>query len=208
MALQTISSADASAIIDQALLGANAGKAITGPAPDTTALAPGPLPTDAPEDDEQLTPKQRKARAEAEQLRQAQEDMLGKEAAQRLADEQAAQEAREKTLLGAAEKLASAGKASARKTGDRIASLPTPGNLMVPLILLLAFFFILVTYNGSTRLQWLWLVLTNNAYVTPSAQGASAPSTLQPTGGSGPGPLVLALPASFSPSGMGGNPYS
>jgi len=208
MATTTLTTEDADAIIDAALLGPNQGKAI--PNPDSTGLPPGvglytPLDEQAPPPPE-LTKDQQK-------IQQAQADMLGKEAAAALAKEQADQRAREQTLIGQAEKLLNKSKAAAGSAGGQIAKLPTPGNLALPLVLLALFFFILLQFNGNTRLQWLWLVVTGNAYVTDTSQTSQAQSTPSTGSGGGPGALiapdlpfaVLHLPSS---NGMYGEAYS
>lgn len=63
-------------------------------------------------------------------------------------------------------------------TGVKIESLPTPGSLMLPLVVLLVFFFLLLPVNGHTRLVWIWLVITGNATIS----GVSNPTTI-PGGG-------------------------
>jgi hypothetical protein len=202
-----LTSEDANAIIDNALLNAQQGIPSTGQVPGESGVFPGPLPTDAPID-ENLTPEQKQARHDQEKIKDAQGDMLGEEQAAALAEEQAKQAEREKTLIGIGEKLLNQSKAAASGAGVKIAGIPTPGNLVTPLTLLVLFFFILILYNGHTRLQWLWLVLTNNAYVSTNAPGGG-------TGGGPPVPAqemligaIASLPA-FTPTGMsGGNPYS
>ncbi len=216
-----ISSADASSIIDSALADAQSGGKAAAGTPANPILLPSGDAADpiAPPPDAS-TPEQKKEAAEQAKIRKAREDLLGKEEADRLAEEEAKQAAHEATLMGIAEKLANAGKSTANNASVKIGAIPTPGNVGFPLVLLAIFFFILITYNGNTRLQWLWLVLTNNAYISAS-QGASTSST-----SSGPGPIApppevpvgggLApyslpiLPAfNINASGMlGGNPYS
>lgn len=54
----------------------------------------------------------------------------------------------------------------------RLSGLPTPGSLMLPLIVWLILFFLLVPVNGHTRFTWLWLTLTNNAAIQPGASSS------------------------------------
>lgn len=53
-------------------------------------------------------------------------------------------------------------------TKTQLESLPTPGSLLFPLIILLVFFLLLIPVNGHTRLVWIWLVLTGNAEISGS----------------------------------------
>ena len=194
MATIDMTSVDADNIIDTALMnaGPNGGKVITGPDPSENATMPGPLPTDDTVDEANLTPEQKKQRADQAKIAKAQNDMLGKEQAEAARREQADQAAREATLIGIAEKALQSGKSKASAAGVKIGNAPTPGSLGVPLAILIVFFFILITYNGNTRFQWLWLVLTNNAYVTPSSQSSSSSSSSStpPPTGSGNGPTI------------------
>lgn len=222
-----LTSADATAIIDGALLGASQGKPLSESLPPSeTPVQPGPLPTDEPivEDEADLTPEQKKERKEQEKIRQAQENMLGKEEAERIAEEQRKQREREQTLIGLADKALQASKGAASSAGVRIANMPTLGGIMFPLILLILFGFILITYGTHTRFQWLWLVLTGNASVT-GAQGSVAsfgtPSSSTPgsvasfgaTGGGPPNPAqetpIAAMSfAATTSGGMYGSPFS
>lgn len=67
--------------------------------------------------------------------------------------------------------------------GVRLAGLPTPGSLMLPLIILLIFFMLLLPVNGHTRFVWLWMVLTGDASIgqtsgsTPDVAGGTATGT-------------------------------
>ena len=67
-------------------------------------------------------------------------------------------------------------------TQVRLESLPTPGSIMFPLVVLLIFFFLLIPVNGHTRLVWFWLVLSGNAEIAVGGQsddstGDTTPST-------------------------------
>lgn len=202
MARAQLTSADATAIIDGALLGASQGKPLSESVPPAeNPVMPGPLPTDEPAVEEKdLTPEQKKAQADQKKIDKAQADMLGKEEADRLKEEEQKRIEREKTLIGLADKALQASKGAASGAGIRIANMPTPGDITFPLILLVLFFFILITYAGHTRIQWLWLTLTGNAYVTDQTAGAIA--------GGPSSPMVAALPVVTTGNGMYGSPFS
>lgn len=200
---------DADSIINNALASQNtAGGAATTVLPESV-LMPGPLPTDVSAAD--ATAAKPTESKEDAKIRKAQEDLLGKEAAKKLQDEQEAEAERQKTLIGLAERALQSGKDAASTANVKIGGIPTPGNLVVPLVLLMLFFFILITFNGHTRLQWAWLVLTNNAYITPSIQTGQ---TTGQTGNSGPdiptteSAMSAINVASARGSGMYGEPYS
>ena len=55
---------------------------------------------------------------------------------------------------------------SANEVGAAIGSVPIPGSLLLPMSILLLFFFALIPINGHTRLMWLWLVLSGNAHLS------------------------------------------
>lgn len=200
---------EADAIIDSALLTKQTGTGggTTVPSDAESGLQPGPLPTD----DTPKAPPPPKETKEQEKIRKAQEDLLGKEEARRIADEQEAERRRQQTIQGVAEKVGNAFKGAASTANIKIAGIPTPGNLVVPLMLLLLFFFILITYGGNTRMQWAWLTLTNNAYITPTEQSGN--STSEATTGNG-GPDTQSILASqvsvtsHQGSGMYGSPFS
>ena len=61
----------------------------------------------------------------------------------------------------------------------KLESLPTPGNILLPLTILLILFMVLLPINGHTRLMWLWLALTNNAQIG----NALIPPTANPLAG-------------------------
>lgn len=194
---------EADAIIDSALLTKQTG-ASSSTTTTESGLQPGPLPTD----ETPKAPPPPKETKEQEKIRKAQEDLLGEKEAKRIADEQEAERKRLATIQGAAERAGNALKGAASTASVKIAGIPTPGNLVVPLFLLIFFFFILITYGGNTRLQWLWLVLTNNAYITPTDQTSSTATT----GHSGPDTQsVLASQVTMTShqgSGMYGSPFS
>lgn len=101
--------------------------------------------------------------------------------------------------------------------GVRLASIPLPGGLTLPLVILFVFFALLIPVNGHTRLTWLWLVLTNNASIgvtTGTEQSGNVGQDqsgntntgggTQTTGG-GPGPIgtILSPGNGFGPVGGG-----
>jgi multidrug efflux pump subunit AcrA (membrane-fusion protein) len=160
------------------------------------------------------TTEQRREQAERERIYRHQEALLGKEQAQALEEARRKQEEREHTVLGLADKaLKQAGQAG-EQTQVRIARIPTPGSIYIPLVLLVLLFFILVTFNGHTRFQWIWLVLTGNAHITYPQNNTPASST--PTGPISGGPAIpaefLAAPLPISTphggSGVYGDPFS
>lgn len=201
-----IDAAIAGQATSQAALGPNQGKA----QPEDDSLLPSYTPLD-----EQAPPPPPES-ADERKIREAQEELLGKEEAERLAKEEAERQAKEATLLGQANKLLNSGKQTASKTGNWLGNVPTPGDLTVPLIILGVLFLLLVTYNGQTRFQWLWLVLTGNANVVTTlpgtGEGPPAKTKTPPAGqssGKGPPPPAfqfdaLALPA-FSINGTYGS---
>lgn len=179
--------AAAMAQIDEALIQTEKGKSQPepehGPAsvlPDEKGM-PAALPGATPDYDTKAPPPPPETEEEAK-VRKAQEDLLGKENAERLREEQRKEEERRRTLLGIVENVAGNARESGGKVASRLAGLPTPGSLWFPLVLLLIFFFILITYNGHTRLVWAWLVLTNNAGFNLGGQGQVTPQQSGDTG--------------------------
>ena len=74
-----------------------------------------------------------------------------------------------------------------RGTSVRLERLPTPGSLVLPLVILLVFFFLLLPVNGHTRFVWIWLVLTGNADIGGNGNsngGSSGNQGNSNTGGS------------------------
>jgi len=90
---------------------------------------------------------------------------------QRLIDEAIAQRQKEKDVFQQnASATVDAVQRIARNTGVTIERLPSPGSVMLPLLVLLIFVFLLLPVNGHTRLVWLWLVVTGNASTGGAAQ--------------------------------------
>lgn len=90
-----------------------------------------------------------------------------------------------------------------RGTGLTLASLPTPGDLILPLGILLVFFFLLLPVNGHTRLVWIWLVLTGNAEIQQQSGSTSSSSTNNGANNFGGG-----AGGSFAPSSTGSSPIN
>lgn len=53
---------------------------------------------------------------------------------------------------------------------DRIASLPAPGGVALPLLILLVLVMLLIPVNGETRIMWLWKTITGTASINPYAK--------------------------------------
>lgn len=203
---KNLSSADANAIIDQALLDAQSGAATPTPqSADSTLL----LTVNPDQAEEEESEEGQKLSKEDQKLAKAQNDLLGKQAAEALRKAEAERQAREATLIGTAQRLLDKSKAHAANANDRIGDIPKPGSIAFPLVLLALFFFILVAFNGHTRLQWLWLVLTNNAHVVGTTSSGSGPSAV-PAAPGGIDLSALAIPA-FRPASSngvyGGGPF-
>ena len=164
-----------------------------------------------------MTPRQRA-------IYDAQVDLLGQEdadklyyddAVKQLQDEQksVAQKAARDTWQ-ATKQVVQSGKKIVHGADLSIGRLPTPGSLGFPLLLLILFFFILIQTNGNSRLGWLFLAVTNNAYAGDAAQGATAVQNAATvaqqatigvvqqagTGGGFPGYIPVVLPV--SPNGV------
>ncbi len=125
---------------------------------------------------------QRKLRKEAEaerarlskaqeEILKAQEDLLGEEEAERLRAEQE-EEARKSAIVKGVQGAVQNAQNIVRKTDLSLGKVPTPGSIALPLLSLIFLGFVLIQYNGFSKLQWLWMVLTNNAYIG----GGSAPT--------------------------------
>lgn len=122
---------------------------------------------------------------EQEAILKAQEKLLGEEEAKRLREEQEQQAARSQLVKGAERTLKNA-QGIVHGADVRIGSVPQPGGIAVPLILLLLFFFILIQVNGSSRLGHLWRVITGaerlgNVDLTVTGPGPGSVDTGRPT---------------------------
>ena len=118
---------------------------------------------------------------------------------QRLIDEALAQRQAEKDVFeeNANATLDAIGRI-ARNTSVQIEKFPSPGSIMLPLLVLLVFVFLLLPVNGHTRLVWLWLVITGNASTGGAAQAPifselaiNAPPILNPGQSTSTAPPIL-----------------
>ncbi len=89
-------------------------------------------------------------------------------------------------------------KVAGTRTSNFLDKLPTPGNIALPLGILLLFMLVLLPVNGHTRLMWLWLALTKNAEIGPiqSPIFNPSPSNVQQPG-SAQGFLSTLVPTAF-----------
>ena len=121
-----------------------------------------------------LTADQKRAIDVARQERRDQEaaakGQLREQQAQFASQQQEEQQARGAFTRAALGTVAAARRIG-RATAIRVESLPDPGGIVFPLLVLLVFFFLLIPVNGHTRAMWLWLVLTGNASI---GQGSGA----------------------------------
>lgn len=95
------------------------------------------------------------------------------------------------------------------RTNRHLAALPTPGDVWTPIILLLFTFLVLIPVNGFSRMQWLWMVLLSDAYISMASVGAEnlnpstpapTPIPTQPGGTGGPQPNITITPLDLSGS--------
>lgn len=159
-----------------------------------------------------LSPEE-KQRIQAEKdIEKAQEKLLGKEEADRLKAEKEAEE-RQAAIVQAAKGAYESSKQVVKSADVSLGKLPTPGQVVFPLIILLVLFLIIVQVAGHSRLEWLWMVITGQAFVSgdPSQfQGGTQTNTslatpqVQPTQEDYP-PMVLRPLA--SPNGVYGSPF-
>ncbi len=91
----------------------------------------------------------------------------------------------------------------AAHVGQALGSIPIPGDIVLPLTILLIFFFALVQIGGHTRLMWLWLTLTGNASIggATATTGALGSPTLptEPASAAGGIPRLPTEPAPTLP---------
>lgn len=119
-------------------------------------------------------PDKPKLTTEQEEILAAQEKLLGEQEAQRLREEQEREAAKSGFVKGAEKTLKNA-QGIVHGADVRIGSVPTPGNIAFPLILLLLFFFILIQVNGSSRLGHLWRVIVGAERIGPTDLTQSGP---------------------------------
>ena len=129
---------------------------------------------------------------------------------QRLIDEAIAKRQEEKDVFQQnANATVDAVQRIARNTGVTIEKIPSPGSVMLPLLVLLIFVFLLLPVNGHTRLVWLWLVVTGNASTGGAAQAPifnelaiNAPPILNPGQSTNQAPPILNPGQKASASGL------
>jgi hypothetical protein len=169
------------AVIDQTLIDSQRepekSNAVDDNLKSTVIAAPVP---DEDEDTQPLT-------ADEQQIKDAQEDLLGEEEAEQQRAEIDEEIARQQTTIG---KIGNLKNQASEKYGDYlragnqyVSGLPTPGGIATPLIILIIFLFILIQIGGHTRLQWLWLVLTNNAFVGGGSNTSTSSTSTSTTNG-------------------------
>jgi len=137
--------------------------------------------TPVPEDEEQ-------ERASIREMRKAQLEADR----QRTEESNAARKARQAVEVGsdAIATTREVVKQNALRVGNVVGAVPIPGDLLLPLSILLIFFFALIAVNGHTRLMWLWLTLTGNASLTTGAGASFATTPVVPTLGALPTPSL------------------
>lgn len=208
---------DAMATIDAALLAAQQAPAPGAPSPDVQPH----LALDVPElsagqvrfleqkrKDEEAAGKQKAALTkEQEAILKAQEKLLGEEEAARLREEQEALNARS-ALRKSAEQAVRNSQQIVKQVDTRIGSIPQPGSIVLPLVILLFLFFILIQIGGYSRLAWFWAVITHNAQVMTVQQQFVGPGggEIGPgqSGDTGLPPLSI---TPLSRNGVYGGPY-
>jgi len=135
-----------------------------------------------PEEKEQKAPPPPKAPPESayeKKVREAYEKLVTEEEA-RKHQEEVERERNKSAFQKNAEGALSSGKRIWKGTNLKIGNIPTPGSIVVPLVLLIVVFFILVQVNGFSRLGWLWLVVSGQAQVTTSDQSGPPANTPPP----------------------------
>lgn len=83
-------------------------------------------------------------------------------------------------------------KSGGQAVGNGIASLPAPGDIGFPLLILLVFFFLIIPIKGRSRAMWLWEVITGGARVptvalTPAGGGPPSEAWNHAKSGAGAG---------------------
>ena len=68
----------------------------------------------------------------------------------------------------------------AKQSNRFLGNIPTPGDVWVPLWILLFIFMILIPVNGHTRLYWLWLVIVGHAELTEEYNYQQNPNQIFP----------------------------
>lgn len=136
------------------------------------AAAHGPMPGNlTPDEIQKWTEREQAEKSEAQKQAEkadlqerAKEEIIARQISQA---KQAATLAKQRTeqKLRAARLVVSE---RANSAGRMVLSVPTPGGLWIPLIILLVLFVLLIKVAGHSRLNWLWNAVTGNAKLNPS----------------------------------------
>ena len=152
---------------------------------DKTGGRPAEKPAVVPQDEEEERASIREMRAaQTEATRQRQEESEVARATRQVAE----------SIQDSGVTVGLAIKGTASRLGGAIASVPIPGDLLLPLSILLLFFFALIAVNGHTRLMWLWLTLSGNASLTSGTGGGFANTPVSGTVTPLSTPSVTGLP--------------
>ena len=147
-------------------------KALQEPDPistDDESVIPGVVPGVETPSRDSMTADEKRAFDAARIARQDEEEEVSER--QKIIDDAIRQRQEEKDVFQqSANDTVNAVQRVARNTGVAIERLPSPGSVMLPLLVLGIFFFLLLPVNGHTRLTWLWLVVTGNASTGGAAQ--------------------------------------
>jgi hypothetical protein len=191
-------------VLNQAPLDADSGS------PDTSVVAPHPAPgVDAPTPlsgkKPTLTADEKRAWDAARVERRDAQTEQEKEAARQLQAQQEEESVFDRTAKSTVDAFSNVIKG----TQVRLESLPTPGSLLLPLIVLLIFFFLLIPVNGHTRLVWFWLVISGNAEIAVGGQSDSNATATTPTTPTGAATVTSnALTPQLVTPGVSGDNYT
>jgi hypothetical protein len=152
-------------------------KAVTPDVSDPHA-APGVNPVPSGGDDDEGEKLQPGDEGEEEEEKSARQKLIDEALQQREIE----QKKREDAFYSTANATVNAAQKIVKGTAVRVESVPTPGSVMLPLLVLVVLFVMFLPVNGHTRFVWLWLVVTGNADIA----GASTA-----TGGGGPSGVVV-----------------
>lgn len=89
------------------------------------------------------------------------------------------------------------------KASKAITKIPIPGDIKVPLILLLLLFAIIIPVNGHQRIIWFWLALVGQAFIGNGSGTITSQNAQQIIAGSGIGVQVPNTPSNGSGSTTG-----
>src|SRR5882724_7182042 len=139
---------------------------------DKSGGRPAEKPAVVPQDEEEERASIREMRAaQTEATRQREEESEVSRATRQVAE----------SIADSGVTVGAAIKGTASRVGGAIAGVPIPGDLLLPLSILLLFFFALIAVNGHTRLMWLWLTLSGNASLTSGTGGGFANTPVSAT---------------------------